>query len=191
MGTTSAIGSSPPVLSSTLLVERCARGDEVAWQALYQQHRAGATRFLLRLGVKGDAVEDACQEVFLQAFRFLPKFRGECSFRTWLYRICASEARRARRRSQLKAFVSSLLGTQVSEATTGEMGDERAVRLVQEALDCLPEPERLAFVLYELEGMSGREAAEVAGCPEATMFRRLHYARKQFQHYIVEQGVTA
>lgn len=190
MGTTSAMGPAPPALPLGL-VERCVRGDEIAWEELYREHRAAASRFLLRLGVGRGAVEDTCQEVFLQAFRFLPKFRGECSFRTWLYRICVSEARRARRRTQLKEVVSRLLLMQSTDRTSGELGPERSLRLVEEALDRLPEAERLVFVLYELEGLSGREVSDVAECPEATVFRRLHYARKQFRNYIADQGVTS
>src|SRR5690606_17438970 len=174
MTTTSTLGSSPHALSQPL-VERCMRGDEMAWVMLYREHHVSATRFLLRLGVKHDVVEDTCQEVFLQAFRFLPQFRGECSFRTWLYRICASEARRARRKSQLKRFLSSWLAHSADESTAGEIGDARAVRLVGDALDQLTEAERLVFVLYELEGLSGKDVSIAASCPEATVFRRLHY----------------
>lgn len=190
MATTSAMGSKPPALPQSL-VERCARGDDLAWEALYREHRAAASRFLLRLGVRREALEDTCQEVFLQAFRFLPKFRGDCSFRTWLYKICVSEARRTRRKGQLKSMLMGFLSARSSELSSGEIGEARSVRLVQEALDGLPESERLVFVLYELEGMSGREVADVADCPEATVFRRLHYARKQFKQHIVDQGVTS
>jgi len=58
---------------------------------------------------------------------------------------------------------------------------------VQAALAQLTEPERLVFVLYELEGVAGREVATIAGCPEATVWRRLHYARKKFSAYIEGQ----
>jgi len=135
------------------------------------------------MGVGRDSIEDACQDVFLQAFRYLPKFRGECSFKTWLYRICASEARRHRERAKLRKGLLNLLSSEPPQAyaSEGDWGQRRAEQLVSRALSKLPETERLVFVLYELEGLPGKEIAEIARCPEATVWRRLHYARKTFR----------
>lgn len=171
------------------LIERCAGGDELAWSHLYRQHEESARRFLLRMGVSEEALEDTCQEVFLQAFRYLPQFRGECSFRTWLYRICVSEARRSRSRQRFARLIGTLLGEQYEPITSGDLGQARSERLVQEALSRLSEKERLVFVAYELEGLSGKEVASVAGCPEPTVWTRLHHARELFRDYVREQGV--
>lgn len=161
----------------------------MAWEKLYRQYQATTRRFLLRMGVEAAAVDDICQEVFLQAFRHLPRFRGECSFQTWLYRICVSEARRSRQRARISQVLCTLVRRQARESVTcGELSPERAHHLVQGALGTLPDQERLVFVLYELEGMSGREVALVAQCPEATVWRRLHYARKAFRTYVAERG---
>lgn len=168
------------------LLERCVDGEEVAWSHLYTRYQATARSFLYRMGVPDDALDDACQEVFLEAFRFLPRFRGDCSFKTWLYRLCATQARKVRQRQAL-AEVVRLLVRDERATTAGELSASRAERLVQAALSCLSDPERLVFVLYELEGVSGREIAEIAGCPEATVWRRLHYGRKKFCAYIEEQ----
>ncbi len=171
------------------LLTRCAEGDEAAWAHLYRQYGERARRFLLRMGVESTLVDDTCQEVFLQAFRYLPRFRGECSFQTWLYRICASEARRSRQRARLNRLVCALLMKCEQEAfSSGEIGEESAARLVQRALSSLEEHERLVFVLYELEGLSGKAVAEVAGCPVQTVWSRLHYARRAFRSYVLSHG---
>lgn len=174
------------------LVERCADGDEVAWSDLYRKYEEVARRFLLRMGVAPELVDDTCQEVFLQAFRYLPGFRGECSFKTWLYRICVTEARRSRHRLRLSRVLAAvLLRSEQSSLTSGDFGEERSSQLIQNALSELSEADRLVFVLYELEGVAGREIAEIVDCPEATVWRRLHYARKAFRSYINEHGVQA
>jgi RNA polymerase sigma-70 factor (ECF subfamily) len=54
-------------------------------------------------------------------------------------------------------------------------------KLLAYALSRLKHSERLVFVLYELEGLSGKETAEIAGVPEATVYTRLHYARRTFR----------
>ncbi len=171
---------------------RTSFANEENWNELYEENYLVARRFLLSMGVKGDAIDDVCQDVFLQAFRYLPKFRGECSFKTWLYRICASEARRHRQKARIRHALMSLLSSEApAPISQGEIGEQRAQRLIRQALGQLPEAERLVFVLYELEGLPGKEIAEVAECPQATVWRRLHYARKSFRAYFDEYGVDA
>lgn len=178
------------VLSEGLL-ERCVGGETLAWNHLYTCYYDTARSFLHRMGVREDALDDACQEVFLEAFRFLPRFRGDCTFKTWLYRLCATQARKTRQRQRVGAMVRALLQREErGSLTDGELDGNRAAHLVQAALAQLTEPERLVFVLYELEGVSGREVAEIAGCPEATVWRRLHYARKKFSAHIEGQEGT-
>jgi len=141
------------------------------------------------MGVPSDGVEDTCQDVFLQAFRYLPKFRGECSFKTWLYRICASEARRYRQKNQQQHSLLTRLSREPTvPMSQGELGERRAQRLVNLALGQLPESERLVFVLYEFEGLPGKDISEIVDCPEATVWRRLHYARKAFRDYFERHG---
>src|SRR5450631_676766 len=78
------------------LVERCVRGEGAAAHALHEKYYSAAAAFLRKLGARPDEMEDACQEVFLQFFRYLPSFRGEAQIKTWLFRLCITEARRAR-----------------------------------------------------------------------------------------------
>jgi RNA polymerase sigma factor (sigma-70 family) len=62
------------------------------------------------------------------------------------------------------------------------------MRMVEKALESLKHGERTVFVLYELEGVSGKKIAEIVGCPEATVWRRLHYARQTFKANLEKLG---
>lgn len=169
--------------------QRSAAEAKIAWRDLYEENYSVARRFLLSMGVPSSAIEDTCQDVFLQAFRYLPKFRGDCSFKTWLYRICTSEARRHRQRTRKRRSLLTLLISEPSSPIAqAELGEHRAERLVNQALGQLSETERLVFVLYELEGLAGKEIGEIAQCPEATVWRRLHYARKNFRDYFTKHA---
>jgi RNA polymerase sigma factor (sigma-70 family) len=191
-GERSASGRPPSRPPSRPPVQVSVPAEKQEWRELYETNYLNARRFLLSLGVPTDAVEDACQDVFLQAFRYLPKFRGDCSFKTWLYRICASEARRYRQRTRLKRALFGLLSAEAeAPVSQGEWGDRKSAVLVSQAVAQLPETERLVFVLYELEGLSGKEISEIAECPEATVWRRLHYARKSFRTYFEKHGEDA
>jgi RNA polymerase sigma-70 factor (ECF subfamily) len=61
-------------------------------------------------------------------------------------------------------------------------------RMFERALGRLGAGERAVFVLYEMEGVSGKEIAEIVGCPEATVWRRLHYARQNFRRELESMG---
>lgn len=164
----------------------------MAWSRLYLRYERPTRRFLYRLGVPPEQVDDACQEVFLQVYRYLPSFRGECSFKTWLYRLCVTQARRARGKARIFGLLRALILAQKDqEAVYGDVSDKHTEQLMQDALSSLSELERSTFVLFELEGFSGAEICQIAQCPESTVWRRLHDARKKFRAYIRERGVTS
>lgn len=166
------------------LVHQYLAGTRGAARALHARYYPAASAFLSKLGTRSDELEDACQEVFLQFFRYLGSFRGDAELKTWLYRICVTEARRVRRRRKVSALLSTLLRREpVEEAVpAATRTDTTVLRLVQSALDRMSEGHRLVFVLFEMEGMSGKEIAAIAGCPLATVWRRLHDARRTFRN---------
>jgi RNA polymerase sigma-70 factor, ECF subfamily len=112
-------------------------------------------------------IEDATQDVFLEMFRYLPRFRGESELSTWLYRLCITQARRVR---------------------TPSRPDDVARHRIEQALAALTETERTVFVLYEMEGVPGKQIAQIVSCPEATVWRRLHYARHAFRRALGEES---
>ncbi len=172
-----------------VLVARCVAGDDDAWAWLYSRHAQTISHFLRRLGVRPEALEDAVQEVFLQAFRSLDKFRGDAAIKTWLYRLAVTQARRAREKERFARRLRQLLLLRVTEDFEwGEEQPGQAERLLQAALGRLTALEREAFVLYEFEGQSGAELAAIFRCPEATVYRRLHDARKKFHSFIESEA---
>ncbi len=163
------------------LLDGCVAGSPTAWRGLHQRYQRTALAVLRRMGVPGSHLEDACQEVFVDVFRYLPRFRREADFRTWLYRICLSQARVTRRRVRLWSLFSKVSPPQVGPESVEQPLDEgQASRQLAKAIERLSEAERVVFVLFELEGLSGQEIAEVIQRPQATVFRRLHDARKRF-----------
>ncbi len=162
-------------------MERCVAGEMVAWRQLHRRYYPVARAFLRRMGVSPQEVDDACQDVFLQVFRSLSSFRGDASLNTWLYRVCLTQASRRRRRSKAFEVIRGLLSLEKRADRVGpaEVSDTALQTRLQAALACLGDGERAVFVLYELEAVSGRQIAEVLRCPEATIWRRLHYARRK------------
>jgi RNA polymerase sigma-70 factor (ECF subfamily) len=165
------------------LIHRSLAGDREAIRALHQHYYRIASSFLRKLGTRPSELEDACQEVFLQFFRYLSSFRGQAELKTWLYRLCVTEARRARRRRNVVAAVAALLRREPpQEAAPALMRSEATVQeLAVRALDRMGPEHRTVFVLFEMEGMTGKEIAEITGSNQAATFRRLYEARRMFR----------
>lgn len=171
------------------LVARCVAGDDAAWASLYARYARSTASFLHRLGVAPEALDDAVQEVFLQAFRSLDKFRGEAALKTWLCRLAVTQARRSREKARFARRIRQLLALELTpDMECDEHQPGQAERLLQAGLNQLSALEREAFVLYELEGQAGVQLAAILGCPEATVYRRLHDARKKFQAFIESEA---
>lgn len=164
------------------LLRECARGNRAAWRSLHHRYYPVTVAFLRKFGVHELDVEDAAQEVFLQMHRYLPRFRGNAELRTWLYRLCITQARKVRRRRRIGQVITGWLSQspEAALATPAEFCENTARRRIEGALDRLTDAERSAFILYEMEGLAGKQIAEILKCKEATLWRRLHYARKKF-----------
>lgn len=174
------------------LTSRCISGEPEAWRDLHREYYPVAASFLRKLGVKETEMEDACQEVFLQMFRYLPSFRGEADLKTWLYRLCATEAGKCRRRWRILSLLGGLLRRQgpLCPAVRQEFDTGLARMRVEAALASLKPADRAVFVMFEMEGLSGEEIAGVVQCPVPTVWRKLHYARQAFRASI-EAGASS
>lgn len=148
-------------------------------RTIFDEHARYVIRTLRHLGVREADVEDVAQEVFVTVHRKLPEFEGRSKLRTWLYAICLRIASDHRRR----AYVVRERATEEPPVDTGaRSGDEadttfESRAFVQELLGELDDDKRAVLVLYEIEGLTMREVAEVVGCPLQTAYSRLHAAR--------------
>lgn len=170
------------------LIDRCVAGETQAWRELHRAYHGQVTRVLNRLGLPPAEIEDASQEVFVQVFRALERFEKRADLRTWVYRITVNEARRFGR-SRVPRFLRSLVGEppDATDRVTGpELSETESARQVRRVLAQLKPPHRIALVLYEFEGLSGEQIAQVTGSPLATVWRRLHYARREFEGWFRE-----
>src|SRR5262245_32789755 len=153
------------------LVQQCASGDEDACTRLVTDHQRMV--FQLALHLLGDSQEalDLSQEVFLRVFQMLPKFRGQSTLRTWIYRIVVNQASN-RRRWWRRRHRAQQVPLDDQLAAHGELPESRNFaqpdRVLQQrevagrvwqALDDLPFDQRAVIVLREIDGLSYEEIA--------------------------------
>jgi RNA polymerase sigma-70 factor (ECF subfamily) len=168
------------------LVARWQAGDATAFERLVRNHERNVFRLLYRMLGSREEAEDAAQEAFLSLHRHGHRFRREARFSTFLYRVAANAALNRRRslgrararemelarRHDAGAPIHSSL-RDPEDATHGAQVQRR----VQDALQHLPAELRVAVVLYDIEGQSYKDIAEILGIPEGTVKSRIHRAR--------------
>ncbi len=147
------------------------------FEALYDQHFAFVWRMLLHFGIPESQVEDAAQDVFIVVHRRLDTWDRSVSARSWLYGICRRVAADHRRSSFRHERKLQALPTPSDPALEGRVADRQLLEALEGALAELEPGPREAFVMAELEGMTGREIAEVTGINPNTIASRLRKAR--------------
>jgi len=154
-------------------------------ERIYEQHADFVFRNLRRLGVPSDDLADAIQEVFLTVHRTLPEFEGRSSVATWLFTICRSVARDRRQRAHRRYEVADDARVDREPAVGPDLAlmleQREKLVLLDQLLAALDEEQRLVFVLFELERMTGSEIAQALGIPAGTVFSRLRLARVAFR----------
>ena len=147
---------------------------------VFDEHARYIWRTLRHLGVSDADAPDLCQEVFLTVHRKLPSFEGRSTLRTWLYGICIRVASEHRRRPYVRRErpTSEPAPSDASPTETGPDSQLEQRSAVQRLLGALDEDKRLVVVLYEIEGFSMKEVAEIVECPLQTAYSRLHAGRE-------------
>jgi RNA polymerase sigma-70 factor (ECF subfamily) len=155
------------------------------FSTIYEQHFHVVERWLRALGGPETDLEDLAQEVFLVVRRKLPQFDGR-NLRGWLYCIAARTMSDHRRRVWFRQLRSRRREVDLDTLPRTEAGPaeayerKEAEQILYRILARMSEKRRSAFILFELEGMSGDEIAALLGVPVATVWTRLHHARKEF-----------
>jgi len=164
----------------TGLVDQAASGDRAAFEVLYRRHRDRVYGLVWRLA-GGDAglAEDLLQEAFVRAWQKIDGFRGDSRFGTWLHRLSANVALSDRRLRLRRVSREVALEDGVERTVSGERDVRAAQQLdLEHAIAGLPERARSVLVLYDIEGYSHAEIAEIAGMAVGSSKAQLHRARQ-------------
>lgn len=167
-------------------------GDRKAFEMLYKEHHGPVYRVVC--GIVGNAAdaEDLTQQAWIKVWDKISTFRGDSSFKTWLFRLAKNTAwDHLRKKRRLRDIFSDLIAggedgvTAVTNITPRRVAEavERDERF-RAALAELPLKQRTTFTLREVEGLSYHEIAEVMGCREGTVMSRLHQARQTLSAWL-------
>jgi RNA polymerase sigma-70 factor (ECF subfamily) len=192
-GISEAVG---PSENEKEIVALAKSGDVAAFEVLVKKYRERIYSVVYNLVSNTADVLDLMQDIFIKAFRSMHKFKGDSAFFTWLYKIAINQAMSYLRKHRSNRFLAleqldeSTLPPEVIEKITVENQGERneylleLQKILNKSLQKLSDNHRLVVVLFEIEGLSHSEIAEIMGCSPGTVRSRLHYAKIELQAYL-------
>lgn len=171
------------------LVERVQAGDKQAFDLLVLKYQHKLVKLVSRYVHDHAEAMDVAQEAFIKAYRALPRFRGDSSFYTWLYRIGINTAKnhlvsQGRRppdsdidaQDAERYDIESRLKDHESPEALAQR--DQVQETVMNAINELPEDLRTAITLREFEGLTYDEIAQAMDCPIGTVRSRIFRARE-------------
>jgi RNA polymerase sigma-70 factor (ECF subfamily) len=182
------------VLSDDQLVVHARKGDVDAFTELARRHHEKVFQTILWMTKNRQDADDLCQEAFLHAYKHLKKFKQKSSFYTWMYRIAVNltlnflkKRMREKKRSAKPVEDCIQEGGVFPDRFSPEKSSLRKElrQKLKQAIDSLPDPYKMSFVLVVIQGMSHSQASEVLGCSESTISWRMFKARKLLQNKLL------
>ncbi len=158
-------------MSETLFISALKSGNKNAFAALVSAHQKTVLNICYRFLLNKEDAEDIAQEVFIEVYHSIHKFRGDSALSTWIYRIATTksldEIKRKNRQKRISSFGQLLGLEQITNWMVGKdrpdkiLEDEEDLSFLMDALNKLPESQRIALTLSKVEGHSNTEVAEI------------------------------
>lgn len=179
----------------TKLIKLALAGDEDAFATLYNRHYGQVFAFCSKLLHGKYDIDDAVQQVFLEAWRSMGRFEGRSLFSTWLTKIAIHTCLSFHRKSGRMVLCGNDDTHNYEQATTLLWGDAAKIpeeevfltekkALVNKLLDRMTPKKKLVFILSDMQGMSAPEISAILKIPDATVRTRLFHARREFSLWV-------
>ena len=175
------------------VVQRVQAGDVAAFDQLMLKYRERVYGVVYNLTSNREDTADLTQDAFIKAFQAINRFNGQSSFFTWLYKIAVYSTLTHLRRNRLRNFFSleklneEEIGSKILEQAADKNTSDRDTYLhelqekLNEAMQKLSIKHRTVISLFEIDGLSHTEIAQIMDCSEGTVRSRLHYAKQFLQ----------
>lgn len=183
--------------SEAALIARAKARDEAALRAILKANNRRLFRIARGILRNDSEAEDVVQETYIRALTHLDGFRGDASLSTWLSRIAMNEAmgrlRGKPRTLDLDSLPRNKLEAEIIAFPNAVSDPEKSMaqrqiqEVVERAIDALPEPFRLVFIMRVMEEMSVEEAAALLSLKSETVKTRLHRARVLLRHNVEKE----
>jgi RNA polymerase sigma-70 factor (ECF subfamily) len=174
------------------LVLRVLEGEPRLFEHLMRRNNRRVYRAAWAILRNEAEAEDVMQDAYVRAYTHLREFDGRARFSTWLTRIAIHEAFARTRRARRQESIDPTSEGNVMPPSSAPTPEQRASdvemrRVLERAIEALPDDFRVVFMLRAVEEMSGSETAACLGIPEDTVKTRLHRARGRLQEILLTE----
>jgi len=177
------------------LVAQLQQGSETAFRTLVERYQDRIYRTVLALLRSPEEAEDVAQEVFVEVYQTISRFRGEAALTTWLYRLATSRALKQQRRARARkrfAYLTSLLGFDNrvlyepadNDHPQAQLEGRQQVEVLRAHIARLPDQQQVAFTLRHEQELSYEEIAAVLSTTVSAVESLLFRARKTLRHHL-------
>ncbi|MCF6334080.1 MAG: sigma-70 family RNA polymerase sigma factor [Draconibacterium sp.] len=176
------------------IIQKLQRGNEQAFKELVENYQKMVVNTCFGMVHNIEDSEDIAQEVFIEVFRSIHKFRAESKLSTWLYRMAVNRSlnfiRDNKKNKWFQSFEDAVQSknAELSRITTGdsenpefELENSQRAILLHEAIDNLPQNQKVAFTLSKYEDLSYQEISAVMDVSVSSVESLLHRAKKNLQ----------
>ena len=187
-------------VSSEDLMARIAKGDDDAFEILANRHQASVLNLIYRFIGDRTQAKDLAQEVFIKVWQAAKSYEPKAKFTTWIYRItanrCFNELKSSRRKKWFSFNRSDEDGERTFEETLADSApsaedlllEKERSRQISDALQSLPDNQRMALVLKRYDDLSYAEIAQILGCSVSAVESLLVRAKRTLQGKLKNYG---
>ena len=181
-------------MSETEIIHKLKQGNETAFKELVENYRSMVVNTCFGLLHNTEDAEDVAQDVFIDVFRSVENFRADAKISTWLYRIAVNRSlnfiRDNKKRKWFQSFddvveskkeTLNQLNHQSADDPETELENSQRAILLHEAIDSLPENQRVAFTLNKYEDLAYKEISEIMNLSVSSVESLIHRAKKNLQ----------
>lgn len=185
-------------MDEKVLVQQLKRNEPGAFRTVVELYQDRVLNTCYRFLFNREDAEDVAQEVFIEVYRSISSFRQEAKLSTWVYQIAISRSIdliRKKKRKKRFAQVKSLLGLEEEgnelpapgkNGPLEKLEQEERMRILQEAIDTLPENQRIAFTLSKCQGIGNKKIAEIMGVTLSSVESLMHRAKKNLENKLYQ-----
>lgn len=168
------------------IIDTLKESPERGFRMLMMKYQEPLYWHIRRLVVSHDDAQDAAQETFMRIYRSFDQYRGDCSFRSWIYRIATNEALRiiSKRRQEVVSLESAATGVQFIAGDNYIDYDDKVAVKLQKAILTLPPKQQLAFNLRYYDELAFDEIARIADSTPSSIKASYHVAKEKIVKYM-------
>jgi RNA polymerase sigma-70 factor (ECF subfamily) len=167
------------------LIERCIKGDQIAFGMLVEKMQTYAFNLAFRILLNDEDAKDAVQDSFIKVWKNISGYQSSCLFSTWMYKIVVNTCLDYLKRNKNNRAIG-LPDNKITADLEGSIINKDLAKHIQNLSEGLPEKQRIIFVLKDLQDLSIEEISQILKISTGLVKSNLYYARRRLRENFIK-----